>query len=63
MPMSLGTDAGRLTVVRATIKDFDAVMAILREAADWLSARGIQQWYHWYMEGGRTDTSRAPRRS
>jgi ribosomal protein S18 acetylase RimI-like enzyme len=50
--MNLGTDAGRLTVVRAAITDYDAVMGILREAADWLSARGIQQWYHWYMDAG-----------
>jgi ribosomal protein S18 acetylase RimI-like enzyme len=50
--MNLDTDAGRLTVVRAAIEDYDAVMAILREAADWLGARGIQQWYHWYMDAG-----------
>jgi ribosomal protein S18 acetylase RimI-like enzyme len=50
--MSLDTDAGRLAVVRAASADYDAVMAILREAADWLSARGIQQWYHWYMDAG-----------
>ena len=50
--MSLDTDIGRLTVVRAGIADYDAVMAILREAADWLSARGIQQWFHWYMDVG-----------
>jgi len=49
---SLDTDAGRLTVVRATAVDYDAVMAIMREAADWLSARGIQQWYHWHMDVG-----------
>jgi ribosomal protein S18 acetylase RimI-like enzyme len=50
--MNLDTDVGRLEVVRAAIADYDAVMAILREAGDWLSARGIQQWYHWYMEAG-----------
>jgi ribosomal protein S18 acetylase RimI-like enzyme len=50
--MSLDSDAGRLTVVRAAITDYDTVMAILREAADWLSARGIHQWYHWYMKAG-----------
>jgi ribosomal protein S18 acetylase RimI-like enzyme len=50
--MSLDTDAGRLTLVRAGITDYDAVMTILREAADWLSARGIQQWYHWHMDAG-----------
>lgn len=27
-------------------------MAILREAADWLSARGNPQWQHWYMDFG-----------
>jgi ribosomal protein S18 acetylase RimI-like enzyme len=45
-------ELGELTVVRAGITDYDAVMAILREAADWLSARGIQQWYHWHMDVG-----------
>jgi ribosomal protein S18 acetylase RimI-like enzyme len=50
--MSLETDAGRLTVVRATVADYDAVMAILREAAGWLSGRGIHQWDHWYMDAG-----------
>jgi ribosomal protein S18 acetylase RimI-like enzyme len=49
---SLDTDAGRMAVVRAAITDYDAVMTILREAADWLSARGIQQWYHWHMDVG-----------
>jgi len=50
--MNIDTDAGRFAVVRGAIKDFDAVMAILREAADWLSARGINQWYHWHMDAG-----------
>jgi ribosomal protein S18 acetylase RimI-like enzyme len=50
--VNLDTDAGRLTVVRAVSADYDAVMAILREAADWLSARGIQQWYHWHTDVG-----------
>jgi ribosomal protein S18 acetylase RimI-like enzyme len=45
-------ELGELTAARAAIKDYDAVMAILREAADWLSARGINQWYHWYMDAG-----------
>ncbi len=45
-------ELGELTVVRAGITDYDAVMAILREAADWLSARGINQWYHWHMDVG-----------
>jgi ribosomal protein S18 acetylase RimI-like enzyme len=49
-PISLDTDAGRLTVVPAAIADYDVVLASLREAADWLSARGIQQWDHWYMD-------------
>ena len=48
----IDTDAGRLTLVRAGITDYDAVMTILREAADWLSARGIHQWYHWHMDVG-----------
>ncbi|MGO9449561.1 MAG: GNAT family N-acetyltransferase [Candidatus Binataceae bacterium] len=51
--MSLDTDAGVLTIVRAAITDYDTVMAILREAADWLSARGISQWEHWYMDSGK----------
>jgi ribosomal protein S18 acetylase RimI-like enzyme len=50
--MGSHNEPGELTVVRAAIKDYDVVMAILREAADWLSARGIQQWYHWYMDVG-----------
>lgn len=27
-------------------------MAILREAADWISARGNPPWNHWYMDAG-----------
>jgi hypothetical protein len=27
-------------------------MAILREAADWISARGDLPWSHWYMDAG-----------
>ena len=50
--MVSNNELGVLTVVRAGIADYDAVMSILREAADWLSARGIQQWYHWYMDVG-----------
>jgi ribosomal protein S18 acetylase RimI-like enzyme len=50
--MVTDNELGELTDVRAAIPDYDAVMAILREAADWLSARGIQQWYHWYMKAG-----------
>jgi ribosomal protein S18 acetylase RimI-like enzyme len=51
-PISLDTDAGPLTVVLAASADYDVVMVTLREAADWLSARGIQQWDHWYMDAG-----------
>jgi ribosomal protein S18 acetylase RimI-like enzyme len=51
-PMVTGRENGGLIAVRASIADYDAVMAILREAADWLSARGIQQWYVWHMEVG-----------
>jgi ribosomal protein S18 acetylase RimI-like enzyme len=50
--MGSHNEPGEFTAVRAAIKDYDVVMAILREAADWLSARGIQQWYHWYMDVG-----------
>jgi ribosomal protein S18 acetylase RimI-like enzyme len=49
---AIDTDVGRLTIVRTGIADYDSVMAILREAADWLSARGIDQWYHWRMDAG-----------
>jgi ribosomal protein S18 acetylase RimI-like enzyme len=47
-------DRGRreLTAVRAASADYDVVMAILREAADWLEGRGIHQWYHWYLDAG-----------
>lgn len=48
----LDTELGPLTIMRAGSADFDAVMAILREAADWLEGRGIHQWYHWYMDAG-----------
>ena len=50
--MDLDTPAGRLVVARAGATDFDAVLAILREAADWLTARGNPQWQHWYMDFG-----------
>lgn len=39
-------------IARARSADYDAIMAILREAADWLSARGIPQWKHWHAEVG-----------
>ena len=48
----LDTEVGPLTITRARAADFDAVLAILREAADWLSARGNPQWQHWYMDFG-----------
>lgn len=38
--MTLDSKAGELTAERATGVDYEAVMAILREAADWLSAYG-----------------------
>ena len=49
---NLDTAAGQLVVAPAGAADYDAVMAILREAADWLSARGNPQWKHWHMEAG-----------
>src|SRR6266851_2152453 len=49
---SLDTEAGRLAIARAGAADYDRVMAILHEAADWLSARGNPQWKHWHMEVG-----------
>ena len=50
--MNLETEAGRLTIARAGASDYDAVMAILREAADWISERGNSPWNHWYMDVG-----------
>jgi ribosomal protein S18 acetylase RimI-like enzyme len=52
--VSLNTEAGLLTIARAGEADHDAVMAILREAADWLAARGIPQWKHWHTKIGET---------
>jgi ribosomal protein S18 acetylase RimI-like enzyme len=46
------TEAGTLEIARASRADYDAVMAILREAADWISARGKPPWNHWYMDAG-----------
>jgi ribosomal protein S18 acetylase RimI-like enzyme len=50
--LTLDTEAGLLTIARAGSADYDAVLAILREAADWLSARGNPPWNHWYMDVG-----------
>lgn len=50
--MNLETEAGTLNIVRAALADYNAVMAILREAADWISARGNPPWNHWYMDAG-----------
>jgi ribosomal protein S18 acetylase RimI-like enzyme len=50
--MDLDSKAGTLTIVRAGLADYDAVMAILREAADWISACGNPPWNHWYMDAG-----------
>ncbi len=54
--VDLDTEAGQLTVARAGATDFDAVLAILREAADWLSDRGNPQWdagwNHWHDDIG-----------
>jgi len=44
---TLVTEVGTLTVARAQVADYDAVMTILREAADWRAARDIPQWKHW----------------
>jgi ribosomal protein S18 acetylase RimI-like enzyme len=49
---NLDTEVGTLTIARVHAADFDAVMAILREAADWLAAGGNPQWNHWYMDLG-----------
>jgi ribosomal protein S18 acetylase RimI-like enzyme len=48
----LKTEAGRLTITRAGAADYNAVMTILREAADWLSSRGNAQWMNWYTKFG-----------
>ena len=50
--VSLNTEAGLLTIARAGAADYDGVMTILREAADWISARGNPPWNHWYMAAG-----------
>jgi hypothetical protein len=49
---TLDTEAGPLTIIRATFADFNEALRILREAADWLSARGNPQWEHWHGEVG-----------
>ena len=48
----LDTEVGPLTITRAGATDYDTVMAILREAADWISARRNPPWNHWYMDAG-----------
>jgi acetyltransferase (GNAT) family protein len=54
--VSVHTEAGLLTIARAGTPDFDAVIAILREAADWLLASGNPQWdsgwKHWHDDIG-----------
>jgi ribosomal protein S18 acetylase RimI-like enzyme len=54
--VSLDTEAGLLTIARAKTADFDAVIAILCEAADWLLASGNPQWdsgwKHWHDDIG-----------
>jgi len=60
--LTLDTEAGPLTISRAGLADYDAVMAILREAADWLSARGSPPWNHWYMDTQGSDEAQAARR-
>jgi hypothetical protein len=42
--VKIQTQAGPLTIARVTSADCGALMTILRESADWLSARGIPQW-------------------
>ncbi len=49
---TISSAAGELRITRATMADYDAVMRILREAADWLTSRGNPQWEHWYLEVG-----------
>jgi ribosomal protein S18 acetylase RimI-like enzyme len=46
-------DFKAVTFHRATIEDFDAVYAIVAEAAQWLQSRGISQWDWFLTEGGR----------
>ena len=50
--ITLNTEAGLLTIERAGVADYDTVMAILREAADWISTRGAPPWNHWYVDAG-----------
>jgi GNAT superfamily N-acetyltransferase len=42
------TSQGELQVNRATAPDFDAVYAIIAEAAAWLQSRDISQW-NWFL--------------
>jgi ribosomal protein S18 acetylase RimI-like enzyme len=53
---SVDTEAGVLTISRAGLADYEAVMGILREAADWLLASGNPQWHsgwkHWQDDIG-----------
>ncbi|HXW84761.1 MAG TPA: GNAT family N-acetyltransferase [Candidatus Binataceae bacterium] len=52
MSVALSTRAGELSLEPATLADFATVMAIVREAAAWLSSRGNPQWEIWYSEIG-----------
>jgi ribosomal protein S18 acetylase RimI-like enzyme len=49
---TISSAAGELRITPATIADYDTVMRILREAADWLTSRGNPQWEHWHMDFG-----------
>jgi ribosomal protein S18 acetylase RimI-like enzyme len=55
-PTALESEAGLLTIARAGTPEFDAVIAILREAADWLFTSGNPQWdagwKHWHDDIG-----------
>jgi hypothetical protein len=54
--MTLDTGAGPLEIARASTADYHGVMAIFREAADWLFAHGNPQldagWKHWHDDIG-----------
>jgi ribosomal protein S18 acetylase RimI-like enzyme len=46
--LKIATSRGELQVNRAAAADFDAVYAIIAEAAAWLQSRDISQW-NWFL--------------
>ncbi len=48
----LQTRMGRLLIVRAGEQDAESVIAVMRDAAQWLRSRGIDQWGWAFTEKG-----------